>query len=163
MPPSIFISAGEASGEHYGAMLIASIRQRLSPKLDPKLGPKGERTEFIGMGGPRMAAAGQQQIVRAEQMAHMGITEVIRHLPGIYAGYRKLRDAIRQRRPSVAILIDFPDVHLKLAKELHALGIPVIYFVSPQLWTWKKRRIERVRKFVTRMLVIFPFEEPFYR
>jgi lipid-A-disaccharide synthase len=159
MPPSIFISAGEASGEHYGALLIASLRQRLGPKL----GPKGESTEFIGMGGPRMAAAGQQQVVRAEQMAHMGITEVIRHMPGIYAGYRKLRDAIRQRRPSVAVLIDFPDVHLKLAKELHALGIPVIYFVSPQLWAWKKRRIERVRKYVTRMLVIFPFEEPFYR
>lgn len=159
MPPTIFISAGEASGEHYGAMLIASIRQRLRPKLDPK----GESAEFIGMGGPRMAAAGQEQIVRAEQMAHMGITEVIRHLPGIYAGYRKLLDAIRRRRPSIAILIDFPDVHLKLAKELHALGIPVIYFVSPQLWAWKKRRIERVRKYVTRMLVIFPFEEPFYR
>lgn len=159
MPPTIFISAGEASGEHYGALLIAALRQRLGPKL----GPKGEKTEFIGMGGPRMAAAGQEQVVRAEEMAHMGITEVIRHLPDIYAGYRKLRDSIRQRRPSVAILIDFPDVHLKLAKELHALGIPVIYFVSPQLWAWKKRRIERVRKYVTRMLVIFPFEEPFYR
>lgn len=154
MPPSIFISAGEASGEHYGALLIDALKRQLAAQ--------GPTASFLGMGGPRMAAAGQEQIVRAEEMAHMGVTEVIRHLPGIYAGYCKLRDAIRQRRPSVAVLIDFPDVHLKLAKELHALGIPVIYFVSPQLWAWKKRRIERVRKYVTRMLVIFPFEEAFY-
>jgi lipid-A-disaccharide synthase len=155
MPPSIFISAGEASGEHYGALLIDAIRRRLARKAIA--------AEFIGMGGPRMAAAGQEQIVRAEEMAHMGVTEVVRHMPRIYAGYRKLRDAIRRRRPSVAVLIDFPDVHLRLAEELHSLGIPVIYFVSPQLWAWKKRRIERVRRYVTSMLVIFPFEEPFYR
>ncbi len=155
MPPSIFISAGEASGEHYGALLIDALRRRLAPK--------SIAAQFIGMGGPRMAAAGQEQIVRAEEMAHMGVTEVIRHMPRIYAGYRKLRDAIRRRRPSAAVLIDFPDVHLRLAEELHSCGIPVIYFVSPQLWAWKKRRIERVRRYVARMLVIFPFEEPFYR
>lgn len=155
MPLSIFISAGEASGEHYGALLIDALTRQLAAQ--------GRTATFLGMGGPRMAAAGQEQIVCAEQMAHMGITEVIRHLPDIYAGYRRLRDTIRQRRPSVAILIDFPDVHLKLAKELHALGIPVIYFVSPQLWAWKKHRIKRVQKSVSRMLVIFPFEQPFYR
>ncbi len=155
MRPCIFISAGEASGEHYGALLIDAIRRQLAPRAIT--------AEFIGMGGPRMAAAGQEQIVRAEEMAHMGVTEVIRHMPRIYAGYRKLRGAIRRRRPSAAVLIDFPDVHLRLAKELHSLGIPVIYFVGPQLWAWKKRRIERVRKYVTRMLVIFPFEEVFYR
>src|SRR5579875_2229144 len=138
MPPSIVISAGEASGEHYGALLIDALRRRLAPKAIA--------AQFIGMGGPRMAAAGQEQIVRAEEMAHMGVT-----------------DAIRRRRPSVAVLIDFPDVHLRLAEELHSCGIPVIYFVSPQLWAWKKRRIERVRRYVARMLVIFPFEEPFYR
>jgi lipid-A-disaccharide synthase len=93
----------------------------------------------------------------------MGITEVIRHLPRIYAEFRKLKQAIRDRRPDVAILIDFPDIHFKLAEELHRLGVPVVFFVSPQLWAWKKHRIELVRKYVTRMLVIFPFEEPFYR
>jgi lipid-A-disaccharide synthase len=93
----------------------------------------------------------------------MGITEVIRHLPRIYREFRKLKQAIRVRRPDVAVLIDFPDIHFKLAKELHRLGVPVIFFVSPQLWAWKKHRIKLVQKYVTRMLVIFPFEEPFYR
>jgi lipid-A-disaccharide synthase len=115
------------------------------------------------MGGERMAALGLRRIVRSEDVAVMGITEVIRHLPRIYAEYRKLKSAIRETKPDIAILIDFPDIHLKLAEELHALGIPVIFFVSPQLWAWKKGRIKRVQRFVDRMLVIFPFEEPFYR
>jgi lipid-A-disaccharide synthase len=93
----------------------------------------------------------------------MGITEVVRHLPRMYAGFRRLKQAIRARRPNAAVLIDFPDIHFKLAKELHQLGIPVIFFVSPQLWAWKKHRIKLVQKYVSRMLVIFPFEEPFYR
>jgi lipid-A-disaccharide synthase len=96
-------------------------------------------------------------------MAVMGITEVIRHLPRIYGEYSKLRQSIRARKPDVAVLIDFPDIHFKLAQELHRLHIPVIFFVSPQLWAWKKHRIKLVQKYVTKMLVIFPFEEPFYR
>lgn len=156
MPPlRIFISAGEASGEHYGALLIDSLRRRLNPN--------GIGMECFGMGGPRMVAAGLDPVVRAEEMAVMGVTEVVLHLPRIYGGFRKLRRAIRERWPAAAVLIDFPDVNLKLAEELARLGIPVIYFVSPQLWAWKKRRIERVRKFVRRMLVIFPFEERYYR
>lgn len=154
MPTSIFISAGEASGEQYGALLIDSIRQHLDPK--------GITADIFGMGGPRMVQAGLEPVVRAEDMAVMGVTEVIRHLPRIYGGFRKLRKSIRNRRPSVAVLIDFPDVHLKLAEELHRLDIPVIYFVSPQLWAWKKYRVRLVRQFVDRMLVIFPFEEAFY-
>lgn len=155
MLPSIFISAGEASGEYYGALLIASIRQRL--------GPKGITAELFGMGGPRMVDAGLDRVVRAEDMAVMGVTEVLRHLPRIYREFRKLRQSIRDRRPAVAVLIDFPDIHFKLAAECHRLGIPVIFFVSPQLWAWKKHRIKLVRRFVNRMLVIFPFEEAFYR
>jgi lipid-A-disaccharide synthase len=115
------------------------------------------------MGGERMVAAGLDRVVRSEDMAVMGITEVIRHLPRIYGGFRKLRQAIRARRPDVAVLIDFPDIHFKLARELHRLGVPVIFFVSPQLWAWKKHRIKLVRKYVSKMLVIFPFEEAFYR
>jgi lipid-A-disaccharide synthase len=93
----------------------------------------------------------------------MGITEVVRHLPRIYGEFRKLKQSIRERRPDVAVLIDFPDIHFKLAEELHRLGVPVIFFVSPQLWAWKKHRIKLVQRYVDRMLVIFPFEEPFYR
>ena len=93
----------------------------------------------------------------------MGITEVVRHLPRIYREYRRLKAAIQICRPAVAVLIDFPDIHFKLAEEFHRLGIPVIFFVSPQIWAWKKKRIRLVQKYVDKMLVIFPFEEPFYR
>jgi lipid-A-disaccharide synthase len=155
MTPGIFISAGEASGEAYGHLLIEELRRQLTAR--------GEQAEFFGMGGPRMVAAGLDRVVRAEDMAVMGITEVVRHLPRIYREFRKLKQAIRDRRPSVAVLIDFPDIHFKLARELHALGVPVVYFVSPQLWAWKKHRIKLVQQYVSKMLVIFPFEEPFYR
>jgi lipid-A-disaccharide synthase len=155
MSPTIFISAGEASGEHYGALLIEDLKRRLAAA--------GQTASFFGMGGERMVAAGLDRVVRSEDMAVMGITEVILHLPRIYGGFRKLRQAIRARRPDVAVLIDFPDIHFKLAEQLHRLGVPVIFFVSPQLWAWKKHRIKLVRKYVDRMLVIFPFEEPFYR
>jgi lipid-A-disaccharide synthase len=155
MSPVIFISAGEASGEQYGAMLATSLQHSLCPKP--------ERTEFFGMGGPRMQAAGVELVVRAEEMAVMGVTEILRHLPRIYRGFRNLKQAVRMRRPHVAVLIDFPDIHFRLAREFHRLGVPVIWFVSPQLWAWKQHRIELVRKYVRRMLVIFPFEEKFYR
>ena len=98
------------------------------------------------MGGPRMAAAGVEIVVRAEDMAVMGFTEIVRHLPRIYREFRKLKRAIRARRPTVAVLIDFPEIHFRLAKEFHRLGIPVIYFVSPQLWAWKQRRIKQVQR-----------------
>ena len=153
--PTIFLSAGEASGEAYGALLLEELRARYAAL--------GVAPRFFGMGGERMEALGCERVVRSEDVAVMGITEVIRHLPQIYAEYRKLKAAIRARRPDVAVLIDFPDIHLKLAEEFHRLGVPVIFFVSPQLWAWKKRRIKRVQKYVSRMLVIFPFEEPFYR
>jgi lipid-A-disaccharide synthase len=110
-----------------------------------------------------MEAAGQQRIVRAEDVAHMGITEVLRHAPRVYGSYRKLVASIKERRPQAAILIDFPDVNFRLARELKALNIPVLYFVSPQLWAWKRRRLRWVQQRVDRMMVIFPFEESFYR
>jgi len=110
-----------------------------------------------------MEDAGLDRIVRAEDVAHMGITEVILHMPRVYGAYRSLVASIRQRRPDVAILIDFPDVNFRLAHELKKLGIPVIYFVSPQLWAWKRRRLRWVQQRVTRMMVIFPFEERFYK
>jgi lipid-A-disaccharide synthase len=110
-----------------------------------------------------MESAGQDRVVRAEDVAHMGITEVLRHAPRVYNSYRRLVVSIKQRRPHAAVLIDFPDVNLRLARELKALNIPVLYFVSPQLWAWKRRRLRWVQQRVDRMMVIFPFEEPFYR
>ena len=155
MPSTIFISAGEASGEHYGALLTAALRKQLAAD--------GQSASFFGMGGSRMAAEGLECGVRSEDMAVMGLTEVVRHLPRIWHEFRRLKRSIRARRPSVAVLIDFPEIHFRLAKEFHRLGIPVIFFVSPQLWAWKKKRIRLVRKYIDKMLVIFPFEEPFYR
>jgi lipid-A-disaccharide synthase len=155
MSPTIFISAGEASGEHYGALLATSLKQQLAQA--------GKSATLFGMGGERMQAAGVERIVRSEDVSVMGITEVLAHLPKIYREFRKLKKAIRTRRPDVAVLIDFPDFHFRLAREFHRLGVPVVYFVSPQLWAWKKHRIRLVQKYVRRMLVIFPFEEAFYK
>jgi lipid-A-disaccharide synthase len=155
MQATIFISAGEASGEHYGALLVDALKRQMAEA--------GQAASFFGMGGARMEAAGLECIVRSEDMAVMGLTEVVRHLPRIWGEYRKLKRAIRERRPSVAVLIDFPEIHFRLAEELHRLGVPVIFFVSPQLWAWKKKRIGLVQKYIDRMLVIFPFEEAFYR
>ena len=149
--PRIFLSAGEASGDHYGAQIISELRSR------------HPQAQFFGLGGKEMADAGQDRIVRAEDVAHMGITEVIRHAPFIYSQYRRLVASIKQRRPDVAVLIDFPDVNFRLARELKKLNIPVIYFVSPQLWAWKRKRLRWVQERVSRMMVIFPFEERFYR
>jgi lipid-A-disaccharide synthase len=148
--PRIFLSAGEASGEHYGALLIESLR-----KMDPAV-------EIFGMGGERMEDLGCRRIVRSEDMAVMGFSEVVRHLPRIHREYRRIVKSLRETRPDVAVLIDYPGFHLRLTRDLHRLGIPVIYFVSPQLWAWKKRRIRKVKSYVDRMLVIFPFEEKFY-
>ena len=149
--PQIFVSAGEASGERYGAMLMNAVHA-LRPDA-----------EFFGLGGTAMEAAGCERIVRAEDIAVMGITEVIRHMPRIYKEYRRLVHSIRARKPDLAVLIDFPDVNFRLAKELKRAGIPVLYFVSPQLWAWKQYRVRWVRERVSKMLVIFPFEEKFYR
>src|SRR6202453_4012479 len=124
--PKVFLSAGEASGEHYGALLMAEIG-RLAPQA-----------EFFGLGGTRMANLGLRRVVRAEDVAVMGISEVILHMAHIYREYRRLKASLREERPDLAILIDFPDVNLRLAAELRRLKIPVVYFVSPQLWAWKK-------------------------
>ena len=149
--PRVFLSAGEASGDHYGAEIIAGLRSRFP------------EASFVGLGGSAMEAAGQTRVVRAEDVAHMGLTEVVRHAPYIWSQYWKLVGAIRRDRPDVAILIDFPDVNLRLAWHLRRRGVPVLYFVSPQLWAWKRRRLRWVQRRVDRMLVIFPFEEAFYR
>ena len=110
-----------------------------------------------------MEQGGQQRVVRAEDVAHMGITEVLRHAPRIFMQYRRLVAHLQQNKASVAILIDFPDVNFRLAKHLRRAGVPVVWFVSPQLWAWKRRRLRWVKRRVSKMLVIFPFEARFYR
>jgi len=147
----VFLSAGEASGDAYGATLISLLRERLPG------------TSFTGLGGSQMEQAGQVRVVNAEDVAVMGMTEILRHIPRIYGSYRKLVSSIRRERPDVAVLIDFPDVNFRLAKHLSRAGVPVVWFVSPQLWAWKRGRLRWVQERVDKMLVIFPFEENFYR
>jgi lipid-A-disaccharide synthase len=131
--------------------LIAALRERMPGAV------------FTGLGGVQMERAGQARVVRAEDVAVMGVTEILRHVPRIYASYRRLVRSIRRERPDVAVLIDFPDVNFRLAKHLRRAGVPVVWFVSPQLWAWKRGRLRWVQERVDKMLVIFPFEETFYR
>ena len=148
----LLISAGEASGEMYGAALLHALR-----KLSP------EPIKAFGLSGEQMRAAGCETVVDAKDVAVVGIAEVVTHLPRIYREFHKLLREADRRKPDVAVLIDFPDFHFRLAKALHARGIPVVYYVSPQLWAWRRGRIKLVQQYVQKMLVIFPFEEHFYR
>jgi lipid-A-disaccharide synthase len=136
---------------------MQAIRRQLSQR------PGQTDVEFFGVGGDRMRDAGCELLADAREIAEVGIVEVVKHIPRIYRRFREVVSEARDRRPDAAVLIDFPDFNLRLARELHKLNVPVIYYVSPQLWAWKQRRIERVRKYVGEMLVIFPFEEKFYR
>ncbi len=153
----ILISAGEASGEMYGAGLMEALRHLTDSR--PELG----KVEFFGLGGERMRSAGCETVIDAKDVAVVGIFEVLSHLPSIYRRFNRLVREAERRRPDVAVLIDFPDFNFRLAKELNKRGIPVIYYISPQLWAWRPHRIELVKKYVRKMLVIFPFEEQWYR
>ncbi len=148
-PLRVMISAGEASGEMYGAELLAALRERGT-------------IECFGMGGERMSEAGSELIVHARDVAVVGLFEVLSHLPKIYREFHKLLAEVDRRRPDVAVLIDFPDWNFRLAKQLRRRGIPVVYYVSPQLWAWRKGRLKLVQRDVSEMLVIIPFEREFY-
>src|SRR5947209_15219788 len=146
MSMRVFISAGEASAETYGAQLIEALRRAHAGAIG-----------FFGLGGERMRAQTCDIVVNSKDVAVVGITEVVKHLPGIYSKFHRLLREVDHRRPDIAILIDFPDFNFRLARELHKRGIPVVYFVSPQLWAWRQGRIKQVQKYVRKMLVIFPF------
>ncbi len=147
----ILLSAGEASGDYYGAQLIESLRQ-LVPDA-----------EFFGMGGDKMRAAGCDLLVNASEVAVVGLVEVLTHLPVIRRKFKELAAGARKRRPQAAVVIDFPDFNLRLVRELHKLDVPVFYFISPQVWAWRSGRVKQIRKYVRKMIVIFPFEQEFYR
>jgi lipid-A-disaccharide synthase len=148
---NFLLSAGEASGDTYGAQLIESLRQ-LAPG-----------SAFFGMGGENMRAAGCDLLVHANEVAVVGLVEVVKHLPDIRRRFKHLVAEAARRKPDAAVLIDFPDFNLRLARELHRLGIPVFYFVSPQVWAWRTGRVKQIKKYVRKMIVIFPFEQEFYR
>ena len=135
----------------YGAQLIAALR-RLNPSL-----------EFFGAGGDRMRSAGCDIVVDAKDLAVVGISEIVSHLPKIYARYHHLIAEADHRRPDLAIVIDSPAFNWRVARQMHKRGIPVVYYVCPQFWAWRQGRVRLLRKYVTKALVIFPFEETFYR
>ncbi|HKD45875.1 MAG TPA: lipid-A-disaccharide synthase [Candidatus Angelobacter sp.] len=148
---NLLLSAGEASGDTYGAQLVDAIR-RLSPD-----------TKFFGMGGEKMEVAGSELLVEARDVAVVGLVEVVTHLPRIRRQFRRLVAEAESRKPDAAVLIDFPEFNLRLARELYRLNIPVFYFVSPQIWAWRTGRVHEIRKYVRKMIVIFPFEQEFYQ
>lgn len=119
--------------------------------------------EFSGCAGPRMRLAGVTPLVRAESLSVVGLVEVLHHIPRIWGEFRKLVRWAEENRPSLAILVDSPDFHLRLAKKLKRMGIPVIYLVAPQAWAWRRGRVRQLRRDVEELLCIFPFEEQFFR
>jgi lipid-A-disaccharide synthase len=147
----ILISAGEASGEMYGAQLIEALRRR-NPSL-----------EFFGAGGQRMKDVGCEIIVDAKDLAVVGITEIVSHLPKILGLYRNLIHTADDRKPALAVVIDAPAFNWRVARQMRKRGIPVVYYVCPQFWAWRQGRVKLLRKYVNKALVIFPFEEKFYR
>lgn len=147
----ILISAGEASGDRYAAALMAALRRRLP------------EARYFGCGGPRLREEGLEPVVRTEELAVVGLFEVLNHVPRIFRLYRRLEAAARRERPDLAILTDAPDFHLRLAARLRRLQVPIVYFVAPQVWAWRSWRLRAIRKLVDQLLVIFPFEEDWFR
>ena len=151
---NVLISAGEASGDRHAAGLMAAAA-RLA-------GDRG-RIRFFGLGGDAMTAVGLDSVAHSDEVAVVGIAEVVRELPRIRRVFRKLVLAAETRRPSLAVLVDFPDFNLRLARRLRRRGVPVVYYVSPQVWAWRRRRVRTIARLVDRMLVLFPFEVDVYR
>ena len=156
----ILISAGEASGEMYGALLIEALRRLAgeSPATTPS-----QALEFFGVGGDRMRAAGCDTVVDSRDLAVVGISEILSHLPKIWGLFHKLIAEADHRKPDLAIVIDSPAFNWRVARQMHKRGIPVVYYVCPQFWAWRQGRVRLLRKYVDKALVIFPFEEKFYR
>src|ERR1700730_8005465 len=148
---SLLTSPGQASGEMYGAHLMDALRRR-----DPAL-------EFFGVGGDRMRAAGCDTVADSKDLAVVGISEILSHLPKIWALFHKLIAEANKRKPDLAIVIDSPAFNWRVARQMHKRGIPVVYYVCPQFWAWRQGRVRLLRKYVDKALVIFPFEEKFYR
>ncbi|MBT8367352.1 MAG: lipid-A-disaccharide synthase [Deltaproteobacteria bacterium] len=149
--PCVAIIAGEASGDQHGAKLVRAM-QKKRPELF-----------FCGIGGPGLRQAGVRIVVDAADLTVVGITEVFSKLPDIIKGMGIIKKLLRSLRPDLLILIDFPDFNLHLAAFAQKLSIPVLYYISPQIWAWRRGRGKRIAKLVNHMAVILPFEEQFYK
>jgi lipid-A-disaccharide synthase len=164
----ILISAGEASGEMYGAQLMEALLRQTNCGASLCRTAEGGRShvssdEFFGVGGQHMRAAGCDTIIDARDLSVVGITEILVHLPKIWGLFCKLVAEADKRKPDIAVVIDSPAFNWRVARAMHKRGIPVVYYVAPQFWAWRQRRVRLLRKYVDKVLVIFPFEEQFFR
>src|SRR3989338_5622660 len=151
MSGNILIIAGEASGDLHGSNLIKALQE-----IDPAL-------KFYGVGGEKMKSLGFNDTADSMELAVVGISEVFLKLGKLYSAFNKLKKVLDEKRPDCVVLIDFPDFNIHVAKEAKKRGIPVIYYISPQVWAWRKGRVKKIARLVDKMLVIFPFEVDIYK
>jgi lipid-A-disaccharide synthase len=147
----VLILSGEASGDLHGARLVEAVTS-----LDPNV-------HFYGMGGAQLAQAGVEIVVDSTQLAVVGLVEILSHFKPLWAAWKKIRNLIKHNPPDLLVLIDYPGFNLQMARLAKKHHIKVLYYISPQVWAWKKGRVKTIRRCVDKMLVIFPFEEKFYQ
>jgi len=148
---TVLVSAGDASGDVHAAALVRALRERLS----------GAR--FLGLGGVEMEKAGVELIVPQSEIAVAGLFEVAGGLRKVFRAWRTLRRALRETRPDLLVVVDTPDFNLPVARSARRAGVPVLYYIAPQVWAWRRGRVRKIARRVDRMAVIFPFEVDFYR
>ncbi|TLU82069.1 MAG: lipid-A-disaccharide synthase [Chlorobium sp.] len=151
MSKKLFVLAGEVSGDMHAAGAVSEL---LKARPDIKV---------FGIGGERLRSLGTELMYDTRQMSIMGFVDVLKHAGFLRRVIRDLKRAVRREKPSAAFLVDYPGLNLMMAKFFHEQGIPVIYYVSPQVWAWKEGRVKAIRRYIDRMLVIFDFEVDFYR
>jgi lipid-A-disaccharide synthase len=149
--PRLLVSCGEPSGDLYAGELVRHLRLR------------GLQPSAFGLGGDRLRAEGAELVAHVSDLAVVGLLEVLRHLRRLRRVYREVLERVDAQPPALAVLVDYPDFNLRLARDLARRGIPVVYYVSPQVWAWRRGRLRAIRETVAHMIVIFPFEEPLYR
>lgn len=147
---TIFLSAGDASGELHTAALVESLRE-LRPDA-----------RFLGLGGAEMEKAGVELVVHQREIAIGGLVEVLRDVRTVVSAWRRLGHALRESRPDLVVLVDSPDFNMPFSTRVRRLGVPILYYVSPQVWAWRRYRIQKIARRVDRMAVIFPFEVDVY-
>jgi lipid-A-disaccharide synthase len=147
----IFISAGELSGDIHGGNLVAALK-----KLEPEL-------NIMAIGGDNMATAGAELIHHIRETSFMGFVEVIKHLPAVHRLWKTTLHHLDETKPSLAVVIDYPGFNLRLAKALTARQIPVIYYISPQVWAWRESRVKKIKQYTQQVLCILPFEEEWFQ
>lgn len=149
----IMIVAGESSGDAHAAALVRELRKKE---------PSAE-FEFFGATGAKMREAKVETVLNADELAIVGLPEIARALPMFWNAFQALKKAAIERQPDAVVLVDFPDFNLKLAKSLKKAGLQIVYYISPQIWAWRKYRVRTIKKYIDLLLTILPFEKDWYR